>query len=408
VIAVVGESCTDVYVYGNCERMCPEGPVPVFNEIRRTEAMGMAANTYNNMIVFFDDVDLISNNPKDITKTRFVDSKTNQLLLRIDDNDQCEQVSKSVSGYDIIVVSDYCKGFLTNTDIVQIGKSRNKLSVLDTKRKLTQEIIDSYDFIKISEQDYLANKKIVDKNTDSIIITLGEGGACFLGNIHKPPITIQTFDVSGAGDVFKASFSYMMSTGKSAIESINFAQNCCSQVIQKRGTCVYEKDMRPPTSKIQTLPEAAEQATRHRQQGQRIVFTNGCFDLLHAGHVSYLAEARALGDILIVGINSDDSVRRLKGPQRPINQEADRSAVLAALEFIDYVVPFSEETPHNLLHEIRPDVLVKGGTYCIDDVVGKEVVEAYGGQVCVTGALAGKSTTNILKVASDIIEKIND
>ena len=142
-----------------------------------------------------------------------------------------------------MVVSDYCKGFLANEDIATLGKLANRLSVLDTKRKLTQKIIDSYSFIKVSEKDYLANKKIIDSNKHKVVTTLGEKGVRFLGKVYEPRKIIQTFDVSGAGDVFTAAFTHVLSAGYSPLEAIDFAQNCCSQVIQKKGTCTYEKDM---------------------------------------------------------------------------------------------------------------------------------------------------------------------
>jgi D-beta-D-heptose 7-phosphate kinase/D-beta-D-heptose 1-phosphate adenosyltransferase len=134
----------------------------------------------------------------------------------------------------------------------------------------------------------------------------------------------------------------------------------------------------------------------HRRSRQTIVFTNGCFDLLHIGHVRLLEEARTLGDVLVVAVNADASVRQLKGPTRPIIAEADRAAIVAALACVDHVILFDDPTPHRLLEAIRPDVLVKGGTYTRDEVVGREIVEAYGGRVCLTSRIDGVSTTQIL------------
>jgi D-beta-D-heptose 7-phosphate kinase/D-beta-D-heptose 1-phosphate adenosyltransferase len=134
-----------------------------------------------------------------------------------------------------------------------------------------------------------------------------------------------------------------------------------------------------------------------RPEKQSIVFTNGCFDVLHVGHVQLLEEASTLGDVLVVAVNSDASVRRLKGPTRPIVGEANRAAMLAALACVDYVVIFHEDTPHRLLEAIRPDVLVKGGTYTIDEVVGREIVEAHGGRVCLTSRIEGISTTKLIE-----------
>ena len=148
--------------------------------------------------------------------------------------------------------------------------------------------------------------------------------------------------------------------------------------------------------KILSRTEAARACARARGRGERVVFTNGCFDLLHVGHVQYLSEAAALGDALFVGVNSDQSVRRLKGPSRPVIGEQDRAALLGALACVRQVVVFEEDTPHALIEAIRPDVLVKGGTYTREEVVGHEIVESYGGIVCVTNLVGGVSTTNIL------------
>jgi len=134
-----------------------------------------------------------------------------------------------------------------------------------------------------------------------------------------------------------------------------------------------------------------------REQGKSIVFTNGCFDILHVGHVTYLEAAKQLGDVLIVGVNSDDSVRRLKGPSRPINNESDRSAVLSALKAVDFTVIFDEDTPLELIEELTPHVITKGGDYTPETIVGAEYVRQHGGKVIVIPLVAGKSTTSILK-----------
>jgi rfaE bifunctional protein nucleotidyltransferase chain/domain len=155
----------------------------------------------------------------------------------------------------------------------------------------------------------------------------------------------------------------------------------------RRAACMNDK--------IATLPQLASRVAGYRTAGKSIVFTNGCFDLLHVGHVTYLQEAAEFGDILIVAINSDAGVRRLKGPQRPVIAESDRAAMLASLACVDHVLIFDEDTPHRLLDCLRPDILVKGGT--TQEVIGREVVEAYGGRVCTTRAVAASSTTEIVE-----------
>ena len=151
-----------------------------------------------------------------------------------------------------------------------------------------------------------------------------------------------------------------------------------------------------------TLEEMLSVRASLRAEGRRLVFTNGVFDILHRGHCEYLADARACGDALVVGLNSDDSVRRLKGPTKPIVPEEDRAAVLAALASVDYVVIFRQDTPHALISALLPDVLVKGGDYALDDIVGRAEVEAAGGQVLTIPLTEGRSSTNII---STIIER---
>jgi len=149
--------------------------------------------------------------------------------------------------------------------------------------------------------------------------------------------------------------------------------------------------------KIVTLPTLLESLESQRAKGRKVVFTNGCFDLLHAGHVLYLEEARALGDILVLGLNSDSSVQRLKGPSRPINKQDERALVLAALESISYVCIFEEDTPYELIKALQPDILVKGGDWPVSSIVGSDIVLARGGQVKSLGFSEGLSSTNIIQ-----------
>ena len=149
--------------------------------------------------------------------------------------------------------------------------------------------------------------------------------------------------------------------------------------------------------KIRTVDQLLPEVTAYRKQGRKIAFTNGCFDILHAGHVAYLRQAKAQGDILVLGVNSDASIRKIKGKDRPVNKQDDRLMVLSELASVDYVIVFDKDTPMDLLRAIKPDVLVKGGDYTKDKVVGHEFVESYGGQVTVVGLVEGRSTTNIIQ-----------
>ncbi|OQC48411.1 MAG: Bifunctional protein HldE [Candidatus Marinimicrobia bacterium ADurb.Bin030] len=152
----------------------------------------------------------------------------------------------------------------------------------------------------------------------------------------------------------------------------------------------------PKNDKIITREQVSQIVSQLKREGRKVAFTNGCFDLLHIGHLELLEHARKLGDILIVGLNSDDSVRRLKGPQRPINTQLDRARILAALEVVDYVVIFNEDTPLELIQTIKPDFLIKGGDYSPDTIVGSAFVESYGGKVIVFPLVRGKSTSDLI------------
>ena len=262
-ILVIGESCLDRYVYGDCKRLSPEGPVPVFSPLGTVEQRGMASNTFcnlENMLTSPDTAKLVTNfqglHNKNI-KTRYIDNKTNQILLRIDEHDQCDNIGHIISRVellskgdyktekcDVVVVSDYHKGFLNNKDLVDIGNMFST-SILDTKRVITKDILDAYNFVKLNEHEFKQNIEVVLTNNSlgKCVITLGVEGVKFLKDVFPPSKKIQTFDVSGAGDVFTAAFSYSIAGGFSVSDSIATAQNCCIKVIQHRGTCVYKKEM---------------------------------------------------------------------------------------------------------------------------------------------------------------------
>ena len=213
------------------------------------------------------------------------------------------------------------------------------------------------------------------------------------------------YDVTGARDMVLATFGLCLAGGMPLEQAAPLANIAAGLKLEKLGAANVSRgeilaDLAQHETglagKLLTLDQMARRAAVYRQQGRTVVFTNGCFDLLHVGHVTYLQQAAALGDVLVVGINSDASVRALKGPQRPIYPQQARAAMLAALDCVDHVLVFDDPTPHALLWAIRPEVLVKGGTYTEEEVVGREVVLAYGGRVCVAGCVEGVSTTAIV------------
>jgi D-beta-D-heptose 7-phosphate kinase/D-beta-D-heptose 1-phosphate adenosyltransferase len=220
---------------------------------------------------------------------------------------------------------------------------------------------------------------------------------------HYPTRARSVYDVTGAGDMVLAMAALCRASGISWDETVRLANVAAGLEVEKLGVApVTRSEVRAelaragPAAKIVDLPELIALVERHRRHGRAIVFTNGCFDLLHVGHARCLQEAARLGHVLIVAINSDAGVRRLKGPTRPVIKQADRAALVASLGCVDHVIVFEEDTPHELLRRLRPDILVKGGTYTLDQVVGREVVESYGGKVCVIPPVPGVSTTAVI------------
>jgi D-beta-D-heptose 7-phosphate kinase/D-beta-D-heptose 1-phosphate adenosyltransferase len=221
-----------------------------------------------------------------------------------------------------------------------------------------------------------------------------------------PTVAREVFDVTGAGDTVLAVMGLALACGRGYADAARLANVAAGIVVGKVGTSTVTPEEiieatgsghRDSETKIKNLDVLAGIVMAEKAKGRRVVFTNGCFDLLHAGHVKYLQKARTLGDLLVLGLNSDASVRRLKGEKRPLIGEAERGHILAALDCVDYLVVFEEDTPLRLIEALRPDILAKGGDYTPDGVVGKDIVEASGGRVELIEFVDGRSTTNIIE-----------
>ncbi|HEY7495266.1 MAG TPA: D-glycero-beta-D-manno-heptose-7-phosphate kinase [Candidatus Tectomicrobia bacterium] len=243
----------------------------------------------------------------------------------------------------------------------------------------------------------------------AMLVTRGKDGMSLFHPprvpVHIPARAREVYDVTGAGDTVVAAFSMALLSGLSLEEAARLANIAASIVVAKLGTAVatpeelrlaLREDSTADGRKVLPPDELVMLLQYHRQKGERIVFTNGCFDLLHIGHIQYLQHARALGDRLVVGLNDDASVRQLKGAGRPLTPQAERARILAALACVDYVTIFGEPTPLALIKLVRPDVLVKGGDYTPETVVGRDEVEAYGGTVHIVPYVSGVSTTAIV------------
>jgi bifunctional ADP-heptose synthase (sugar kinase/adenylyltransferase) len=241
-ITIIGELCYDVFIYGDVNRLCPEAPVPVLTDIVTESNLGMAGNVRENLWAHDPSLKITlihQSNP--ITKTRYIDQKTNHMFLRVDEGEDnidslvltSEQID-DISESDLVIVSDYNKGFLSEKTLIQIGKL-SKLSIIDTKKIITEKFINSFTFIKLNDREYQRNKNISDKNKDKFIITLGMHGAKYDDIIFLSPSPKQTIDVSGAGDTFTAFFSLKYYETRDISESVKFANQMASIVVSKRG-----------------------------------------------------------------------------------------------------------------------------------------------------------------------------
>ncbi|MBD3799852.1 MAG: D-glycero-beta-D-manno-heptose-7-phosphate kinase [Campylobacterales bacterium] len=331
-------------------------------------------------------------------------------------------VEKDLFLYDIIILSDYGKGVLTPAlaqGIISRARRGGKKVLVDPKGRdyskyrgahlLTpnkKEAIEATG-IEITDSESLQSALLWLKNEcdlDCSMITLSEDGIAIFDEKLKrfPTVAQEVYDVTGAGDTVIASIAFGLSSGLSIDDAARFANLAAGVVVGKIGSATvtldeieeYEVMLHQSSSDahIKSFEEIDRIVNRCRAGGKRIVFTNGCFDILHVGHVKYLQAAKSFGDVLIVGLNSDASVRALKGPSRPVNGENDRAYILAALESVDYVVKFSDDTPYELIKMLRPDVLVKGGDYEGKAVVGTE----FAGELKLVDFVEGKSTTKTI------------
>ena len=388
--------------------------------------------TLLNQIEVSSEMLIVENSRKTSKKSRLIASQ--QQVLRYDmesvedisqnsEKEIIEKLSINIKKYDSIILSDYGKGVLTTNltkTIIKIA-NENKIKVLvDPKGKdyskyrgaytLTpnkKEAIEATNIeIKDNSSLELAIKQIKQScDLEVALITLGENGIALFDYDLKiqPTVAKEVYDVTGAGDTVIASIAFALANNLNIQEAVNFANLAAGVVVSKLGSATvtldeiyeYESSLHKSNSSshIKTFAEIEKLAKDFYKKNKKIVFTNGCFDILHVGHVKYLEIAKSYGDILIVGVNSNDSVQKLKGINRPINTQEDRAYILASLESVDYVVIFEEETPYELIKLIQPHTLVKGGDYEGKDVVGQDIVN----ELKLVQFVDGKSTTKIIQ-----------
>tara|TARA_B100000795_G_scaffold256908_1_gene229707 strand:+ start:1934 stop:3358 length:1425 start_codon:yes stop_codon:yes gene_type:complete len=330
---------------------------------------------------------------------------------------------KIVNDYDVILLSDYGKGVLTfelTQQLITISKEFKKKVLVDPKGFNYSKYKGAYLLtpnkkeaceatnISIKDKESLGQAIKILKNQCNLevsLITLSDQGVAIFDNdlrIH-PTVAIEVFDVTGAGDTILASLGFALSSNANIDEAVKFANLASGVVVGKIGSATatineiieYESSLNKSNSfeHIKTIDEISTIVNELKDKDKKIIFTNGCFDILHIGHIKYLEEAKSFGDILILGLNSDKSIQRIKGSNRPINTENDRAYILAALEVVDFLVIFDEDTPFQLINLIKPDVLVKGGDYEGKEVVGQDIAK----ELKIVQFINGSSTTKTIE-----------
>ncbi len=330
---------------------------------------------------------------------------------------------KIIENYDGVLLSDYGKGVLTHDlaqSLIVLANENNKKVLVDPKGLDYSKYRGAYLLtpnkkeasvatqINIKDDVSLTQAIIqlkIECDLDVSLITLSEQGVAIYDNKLRthPTVAREVFDVTGAGDTVLASLGFALTCGYEIDDAVKFSNLAAGVVVGKIGSATatlneiieYESSLNKSTSDghIKTLDEIAALSNELKTRGKKIVFTNGCFDLLHAGHVRYLETAKSFGDVLILGLNSDRSVTALKGEGRPINIQMDRAYILAALEAVDYVVIFDQDTPHDLINIVKPHTLVKGGDYEGKEVVGQDIAD----ELKLVQFVDGKSTTRTIE-----------
>ncbi|MCD4866529.1 bifunctional D-glycero-beta-D-manno-heptose-7-phosphate kinase/D-glycero-beta-D-manno-heptose 1-phosphate adenylyltransferase HldE [Pseudomonas benzopyrenica] len=457
-VLVVGDVMLDRYWHGTTSRISPEAPVPVVRVDQHEDRPGGAANVALNIAALGAPAYLVGVTGQDEAADALTDSlraahvqvrfqriaqqptivklrimSRHQQLIRVDfeepfDTDAqalASDTAAMLAGVKVLVLSDYGKGALKNHQaLIQLAKARNIPVLADPKGKdfsiyrgaslITPNLSEFEAIVGVCADD----AELVAKGSElmarldlgALLVTRGEHGMTLLrpgqAALHLPARAREVFDVTGAGDTVISTLAAALAAGEDLPQAVGLANLAAGIVVGKLGTAaISAPELRRAVQRsegsergvltLEQLQLAIEDARAH---GEKIVFTNGCFDILHAGHVTYLEQARAQGDRLIVAVNDDASVTRLKGPGRPINSVDRRMAVLAGLGAVDWVIPFSENTPERLLEQVRPDVLVKGGDYkSVEEVVGAQIVQGYGGEVRILGLVENSSTTAIVE-----------
>lgn len=454
-ILVIGDVMLDRYWFGETTRISPEAPVPVVTIKQNDERPGGAGNVALNIAALGAKVTLLGITGLDdvatqlkqqletsgvahdiqsfsdiptITKLRII--SRHQQLIRLDFEEKIpltyaemllDVYKKHLKQANLVILSDYGKGTLAlSKDFISLATEANIPVFVDPKgldfsiyqgaTAITPNLKEFETIVGPCENEQTLHEKaqgfLKTFHIKNLLLTRGERGMTLIQKemeeIHLPAHAREVFDVTGAGDTVIAVFGAAYAAGTPLTNAMKLANLAASLVVAKLGAAMVSDGElqaalnmteQTATQGIMNEEQLISAVTHAKLQGKKIVFTNGCFDILHAGHVTYLQQAKQLGDYLIVAINDDASVKKLKGPTRPINHVAQRMAVLASLGVVDLVTSFKDATPQRLLKLLQPDILVKGGDYIPEQVVGAEIVNAYGGEVRVLGVIKNVSTS---------------
>lgn len=440
-VLVIGDVMLDRYWFGDTSRVSPEAPVPIVKIDGKDDRPGGAGNVALNIAALGAQVTLLGITGADeaahtleqqlnaanvkhdfckldslttIVKLRVI--SRHQQLIRLDFEEKLatqqqdkliERFKKHLSTAKLVVLSDYSKGTLSDPQaFIQLARKANVPVLVDPKsvdfsiyRDATIVTPNFKEFEAVvgkclNEQDIIdkARALLARYNITALLVTRGEAGMTLIqaqATTHLPAFAREVFDVTGAGDTVIGVLGAAYATNTDLVQATSLANLAASLVVSKLGAATVSTPELAAAlvgktnfaSGIMNEEQLLQAINAARAQGKKVVFTNGCFDILHAGHVTYLQMAKQLGDYLIVAVNTDDSIKKLKGENRPINHLEHRMTVLAGLGVVDWVVPFADETPERLLKLLQPDLLVKGGDYRLDQVVGADIVRAYGGDV---------------------------
>jgi len=375
---------------------------------------------------------IVQNNRVTSKKTRIISSHQQVIRYDIESDEDINKESEKkltdlcksiIQNFELVILSDYGKGVITNyvaEEVIKIANSFKIKVIVDPKGSDYSKYTSAYLLtpnkkeaseatgINISDEKSTKNALVCLKESFKLktsLITLSEDGIAVFDDHFKfyPTVAKEVFDVTGAGDTVISALGFALATSQDIDSAVYLANLAAGVVVGKIGsaTTTFEELIRYDSllnnygceENIKSFEEIKLITKKLKLDKKRIVFTNGCFDIVHAGHVKYLENAKKLGDILIVGINSDESVTNIKGESRPINNLADRSCIISSLKFVDYVVPFSSDTPLDLIETIKPNILVKGGDYKGKKVIGEHLVE----KLEIIDFIDGKSTSLIIK-----------